>query len=315
MPSFDAINYSLRPSKSIQRQLVFDGVRELQGHLNLEDPVYIGFGSVWFTDFVMAHKNLGIDDMVSIESNDVGYSRAMFNSPYATVRVVNGTSNDVLPTLFKDEHYQNRSWVVWLDYDYGFDESVKKDISLLVEEAPENSIVLITFNGSEMKYGQPPNRPDRLRDLFGNLVPDELSKRACKKERIQDTLADFALQYMESTASNVSRPGGFLPAFRIIYRDSAPMVTVGGVLPKKSAGSSAIDVTRKRTWSCFLKHERVNAPLLTIREATSLQSKLPREEMLSRDDILKLGFDLEETQIETFQRYYKYYPSFAQILT
>jgi len=36
MPSFDAINYSLRPSKSIQRQLVFNGVRMLQSHLHLE---------------------------------------------------------------------------------------------------------------------------------------------------------------------------------------------------------------------------------------------------------------------------------------
>jgi hypothetical protein len=35
MPSFDVVNYSLRPSKSIQRQLVFEGVRQLQGGLNL----------------------------------------------------------------------------------------------------------------------------------------------------------------------------------------------------------------------------------------------------------------------------------------
>ena len=55
MRSFDAVNYSLRPSKTIQRQLVFEGVRMLQVAL---DPVkaYIGFGSIWFTDFVMAHK-------------------------------------------------------------------------------------------------------------------------------------------------------------------------------------------------------------------------------------------------------------------
>jgi hypothetical protein len=69
MPSFDAVNYSLRPSKSIQRQLVFAGVRALQDSL---DPaqVYVGFGSIWFTDFVMAHKMLRIDDMVSIEGDE-----------------------------------------------------------------------------------------------------------------------------------------------------------------------------------------------------------------------------------------------------
>jgi len=44
MPSFDAVNYSLRPSKSIQRQIIFEGVRLLQGKLNLRRLAYIGFG-------------------------------------------------------------------------------------------------------------------------------------------------------------------------------------------------------------------------------------------------------------------------------
>jgi len=90
MPSFDAINYSLRPSKSIQRQIVFSGVRMLQANLDLERLAYIGFGSIWFTDFVLAHKLLGIDDMWSIECHDVGYRRALFNAPYATVHVEHG---------------------------------------------------------------------------------------------------------------------------------------------------------------------------------------------------------------------------------
>lgn len=72
MPSFDAINYSLRPSKSIQTQLVFDGVRLLQDRLDLERLTYVGFGSIWFTDFVLAHKILRIDDMGSIEGDDIG---------------------------------------------------------------------------------------------------------------------------------------------------------------------------------------------------------------------------------------------------
>src|SRR5438128_622831 len=103
MPSFDAINYSLRASKSIQRQLVFEGVRMLQRELHLERLAYVGLGSIWFTDFTMAHKLLGIDDMVSIESHPVGYRRAVFNSPYATVKVREGYSSEVLPALYDDE--------------------------------------------------------------------------------------------------------------------------------------------------------------------------------------------------------------------
>ena len=75
MPSFDAINYSLRPSKAIQRQLIFEGIRELHGQLLLSDSVYVGLGSVWFTDFVLAHEILNIKHMVSIEEDEIGFAR------------------------------------------------------------------------------------------------------------------------------------------------------------------------------------------------------------------------------------------------
>ena len=60
MPSFDVVNYSLRPNKSIQRTIVFEAVSILQGWLRLENLLYIGFGSIWFTDFQLAHKFLRV---------------------------------------------------------------------------------------------------------------------------------------------------------------------------------------------------------------------------------------------------------------
>lgn len=313
MASFDVINYSLRPSKSIQRQLVFEGVLKLKPHLNLERLVYVGFGSIWFTDFVLAHRLLEINDMVSIESNDIGFRRAVFNSPYATVRVRHGFSSDVLPTLFADEAVRGRPWLVWLDYDYQFDETLKADIASIIENAPANSILLVTFNGHEMKYGAAPDRPERLRDLFGAAVPDDLPKRACRDERMQETLADFAQAYMQSAANDLARPGGFVPAFRLIYRDNAPMVTVGGLLPTRGAARIAADIVAEPSWRCR-PDKPIVAPHLTIREAAVLQSRLPSPDRLDRPAVQALGFDLDDDQLEAFQTYYRHYPSFAQIV-
>lgn len=312
MASFDVVNYSLRPSKSIQRQLVFEGIMRLKSHMDLERQVYVGFGSIWFTDFVLAHRLLGIDDMVSIEANEVGYRRAVFNSPYATVRVRHGFSSEVLPTLYADEVIRNRPWLVWLDYDYQFDETLKTDIASIIENAPANSILLVTFNGHEMKYGAAADRPARLRELFGAAVPDDLSKNACREERMQETLADFARDFMQSTANDLARPGGFVPAFRIIYRDNAPMVTVGGILPTKGAAATARLIV-DQDWLCR-PEKRIVAPHLTIREASVLQSRLPSTDRLDRDAVRALGFDLEDDQLEAFQAYYRQYPSFAQIV-
>lgn len=314
MSSFDAINYSLRPSKSIQRHVVFDGVKMLQAHLDLDKLMYIGFGSIWFTDFVIAHRVLGVDDMISIEGNEVGYKRALFNSPYATVRVEHGMSGEVLPRLFADEGIRNRPWLIWLDYDYELDESVRDDIRAVIENAPVNSILLATFNGHEMGYGRTPERPDRLRDLLGALVPDDLPKAACKDDRMQDTLADLSLGYMRSVAVEVARPGGFVPAFRAIYRDGAPMVTVGGILPARGAARIAADLVAEPSWPCRPAIP-IKVPHLTLREAAVLQAQLPRNDRLTRAAVQALGFDLEDEQIAAFEAYYRQYPAFAQIVS
>ncbi|MCQ8277437.1 hypothetical protein NFI95_03095 [Acetobacteraceae bacterium KSS8] len=313
MPSFNVVNYSLRPSKSIQRQLVFEGISKLKASLDFERQVYIGFGSIWFTDFVLAHRLLGIDDMISIEANEVGYHRAVFNAPYATVRVLHGLSNEVLPTLYSDGSICTRPWLVWLDYDYHFDETRKEDIISIIENSPPNSILLVTFNGGEMKYGKAPDRPARLRELFGAAVPDDLATNSCRDERMQQTLADFALDLIQSTASDLARPGGFIPAFRLIYQDNAPMVTVGGILPTKGAVTTAGGIVNNANWKCR-PAKPIVAPPLTLRESAVLQSCLPSVERLSRDAVRALGFDLEEDQIETFQTYYRHCPTFVQIL-
>lgn len=313
MPSFNVVNYSLRPSKSIQRQLVFGSLRVLQSHLDLDNTVYVGFGSIWFTDFVMAHKMLGIVDMVSIEGHEIGYKRAIFNSPFATITVKNGLSGAILPELFADERLRRRPWLIWLDYDYVLNEAVVDDLRKVIENAPENSVLLVTFNGHEQKYGSAAERPERLREVLGDVVPDDLSKQSCRDDRMQETLADLTLDFLKSTAAEMARPGGFVPAFRVIYQDGAPMVTVGGVLPAKGAAKIAADVVGSADWSA-MPASPIKAPNLTIREAAVLQSLLPRPEPLTRDDIHKLGFDLEEHEIEAFQSYYLHYPSFAQIV-
>lgn len=314
MASFDTVNYSLRPSKTIQRHLVFEGVKNLQQEVNLENLVYIGFGSIWFADFVMAHKILGVRDMVSFEKDPIGYRRARYNAPFATVDVKNDLSTAGLRAMFDDNQYKNRPWFVWLDYDNELDEMVADDLRELVEKCPVNSVVLATIDGKEKHYGQlPRERPERLRSVLGDVVSDDLAKGQCTGDALQETIADLSLDFMMSIASDASRPGGFVPGFRIVYRDTAPMITIGGVLPAKGARPAVSGVVSNSEWRC--RPERpIVAPNLTIREAAVLQSQLPRVGRLTRALVQDLGFDLDDDQIEAFERYYRQYPSFAQIV-
>ncbi len=317
MASFDNVNYSLRPSKSIQRQIVFDGIGALKSLLGLSNAVYIGFGSIWFIDFVMAHKLLDINDMISMESDEVGYRRAVYNKPYATIDVRAGRSSCVLTELFGDLILSVRPWVIWLDYDQPLVEELTDDIRLVIERAPTNTVFLITFDGKDNRanYGRPKDRVALLRALLGDdIVPDGLCLEQCEGDQLRETLADLTINFMKSMAVQSARKGGFVPAFRMIYEDSSPMVTIGGILPSLKQSSDAERVISTETWKCRFQNCRIVAPLLTIREAATLQSLLPRSDPLTRQIIREHGFDLEEPQIESFEKYYREYPTFAQII-
>lgn len=313
MPSFSSVNYSLRPSKSIQRHVVFDCLSLLKTQIDLCDAHYIGLGSVWFTDFVLAHKLLGISKMISIELDDIGVERARFNAPYSMVSVKAGHSNAVLPTLLEDQELLSHPWIVWMDYDFAIDETVIDDIRLLVEKAPPNSVLLFTANAVGSKYGPARDRPDEMRNLFGTVVPDDLSKKACRDERLQETLSDLSLNFMKGIASGLSRPGGFIPAFSVPYKDGTPMVTFGGVLPSTVSAECVKALVASDEWSGVIDNSIV-APHLTLREAGGLQALLPKATQLTRAEVHELGFDLSDEELAVFQTYYKYYPSFAQVV-
>lgn len=314
MASFNSVNYSLRPSKSIQRSLVFSSIQKLQNVIDLDQAIYVGFGSVWFSDFIGAHKILKIRDMISIESNDIGYTRACFNRPYKTVEIEHGLSTDVLPRILAKPHYAHRPWILWLDYDQTLDEGRRLDLQWAIEHLPQNSVLLTTFSASGGPYGRPVSRPERLRTLFGDVVPDDLSRGHCSEEELPTTLAQYALDYMSSVAAEIARPGGFLPAISIPYKDGTPMVTVGGVLPARGAVPAAQAEIASQAWQGRF-NGLLEAPHLTIKEATAMQAMLPTNEPLDRAQIQALGFDLDAQQIEIFGHYYQLYPAFAQVIS
>lgn len=313
MASFDSINYSVRPSKSVQRGLVFEGLRCIADVIDLGNAVYVGLGSIWFTDFVHAHKILNIDDMVSFESNEIGFRRAVFNKTYRTIAVMEGRANEHLPKVAETHQYQNRPWIVWLDYDSALDEEIVEDMQWIITHAPPNSVALFTFSATQNAYGKPVNRSTRIRSLLGDVVPDDLSRDDCTKDQLPLTLSTLAVDFLKSESADVARPGGFVHAFKLPYYDSVGMVTVGGILPARGAAAAAKALVSDNNWM-GLVDEVIEAPPMTLKEIATLQSELPATKDLTRDRIQKLGFDLRERQVRSFQRYYKYLPSFAEIV-
>ena len=112
MASYEKFDYSTRPNKRTQRKMIFDA---LARYIALFPKVrfrYVGFGSMWVTDFLYAHRRLGLQSLISIEAPE-GFRRAAFNRPFKCVKLLKGYASTVLPSLG-----WRRPAIVWLDYEY-----------------------------------------------------------------------------------------------------------------------------------------------------------------------------------------------------
>lgn len=312
MESFDKVNYSIRPNKAIERELVFSGLRTLIERCDLEDCVFVGFGSVWFTDFLMAHRRLGVETMISLEKSEIGYKRAQFNRPFKTVEVIQEISTDALPILFARGDINTRPWIVWFDYDYEMSRAVLDDFDLLVERAPENSIVVFTYDGQADKYGPTKKRKSFLEGLFGTLLEGDDAEREALNSKLPEVVNRLGIRYLESYFQRIRRPGAFIPAFSMVYHDTATMATLGGVLAGEGRVAQVRQIVRSRNW-LGMPETRIAAPHLTTKEALALQGELPRKTQLSMATLRKLGFALHEDSLRSYNEFYKEYPVFAKV--
>lgn len=313
MSSTNVVNFSLRQNKAIERSIVFDGIRLIADRVRLSDVVYVGFGSVWFSDFHLAHRTLDITTMISIEWDRVTYTRAAYNKPYKTVEVVHGSSEEVIPGLLERPELQGRPWVVWLDYDSILDSPKLDELADMVRTLPDDSFLLTTYGARPGSYGKTEQRLERMRTLFGPSAPELPDDALILNPEVPPHLAESTERYLQAVASRSARRGGYVPCFRLTYDDLTPMVTVGGFLPstnESQAGSQ--EITNDVAWMGRLTETIDTAPL-TPKEVTALQAILPSDATLTAADVKALGFELLDQHIAAFQRHYLRFPTFSQI--
>lgn len=313
--STDYVDFSLRQNKAIERSLVFAAVLRIATVLGRPDFVYVGFGSVWFIDFEVAHREVGIETMISIESDPVVYERARFNKPYRTVDVLPGYSHDVIPELLETRpDLASRPWIVWLDYDQVLNETKLDELDALVASLPYSSMLLTTFSASPGRYAQLSERLDRFESLLGDAFPKERFPRPKDlrdEHAVMVALSDAVVAFLQSRFLRSARKGEFVPAFNLQYQDGTPMATAGGVLVTEAKAADVHAEMARAPWLACSSTPIVTPPL-TPREVAALRGLLPNVTPPDRTNVKALGFDLLEDQIESFATHYLLYPSFAQ---
>src|ERR1700756_1198523 len=140
--SYTKVFYDLRPGKQIERRMLLDTVQLLSnGGFRISDYQYTGFGSIYFVDFVLFHKYLGITKLLSLEHDPTAEKRARFNKPYELIKLEIKSAFDAIPSLDRDVKH-----ILWLDYDFGLEASVLLDIEQAAFQLSPGSILLVTVD-------------------------------------------------------------------------------------------------------------------------------------------------------------------------
>ena len=321
MASSDYINYTIRPNKAIERKLIFEVLSVLSPVLKLSGYRYIGLGAPWFVDFVMAHRYLMIEDMISIEQDKILASRAKFNKPFACVRVMHGDSQAVLPGL----DLEKLPLLVWLDYDSSLEGPVLKDLSTLCSRAPAGSIIVVTVNAHRGRLpthdengNKYKNFADKMRALAGDLIPAHIPKAAARGPGYPPYLVSVLFAHMHRQVRRAGREGeDLLPLFNIGYSDNAPMITLGGAIADEPCAQQIRTVLEDKHMGAFLdeqRHLQIGVPPLTLKEKVGLDQLLPLTDPPTEQDVEKLGFRLRPAQIRAYHRFYRYYPMFGEVV-
>ena len=97
--SSNRIDFSLRPAKHAERRMMVEIFRKLRPFQAVEDYLYLGFGSLWFADFALFHRTLGIKEMLSMEREATQKSRFDEAKPFAAIKMDYRDSSKVLQAL------------------------------------------------------------------------------------------------------------------------------------------------------------------------------------------------------------------------
>lgn len=310
--SYKKIDYRVRPAKSIERKMLAEAFRKLSEFGKLDSYRYVGFGSLYFTDFTLFHKMLGFKKMISIEGQQdpIVQQRFNYNIPYKCIDLEFGHSNVVLPQLPWDV----RS-IVWLDYDGTLNKDVLHDITYLTSKMVPGSILLVSVNANIPSEGPSKNPLDQLKDQVGDeKIPAGLEAGQLSGwnfAKILRSIVDNEIQEALVTA-NHSRSSGaklhYKQLFNFHYEDGAKMLTVGGILYDEGQEGNLHKCAFNQL-DFFRDNEdayRIDPPLLTYHEMRKIDAKIPFEE----SDFSEVP--VPRSHIEKYQTFYRYFPHFAE---
>ena len=306
--SSEKVNYLIRPSKQVERKLIIEALHRLQTAYSIDNYQYVGMGSLFYVDFQMFHKYLGIKDMVSMEMEEEKINRFDFNKPYDFIELRPGISTDLLPALD-----WRKDMFIWLDYDSEISKMVVSDIQIICNRIKRGGILVITLDAKPERFETPerdtsiPVNKNRLKTFKESLYPYhpfDMSEKDLSAKRLPSLLREIVIGVINDELER--RQLKFFQVFSFKYKDTAPMYTIGGIFEEDFANIEKSGLFNLDFISGNATIVHINLPIITPLEKICFDQLIP-------NIAGKLGESfLTKEQLENYEKFYKHYPQYFE---
>ena len=318
------VQYDLRPAKQVERRMIVDALQRLQpAGFSITDYQYTGFGAVYFVDFILFHKLLGMSKLLSLEQMTGLTTRIEFNKPFKCVDTRMVSASSAIPSLSRDVRH-----ILWLDYDGIIHKDFLSDIQSAGTVLSPGSILLVTVDV------EPPEEQDYKKidpDFDGSkevLGPKHWKRyfeyHASSYLRLGLAESDFGKAELHSRTAEILKaaftrsivprtPVEFLPMFNFIYRDSHWMLSMGGMIAGPTEKRKLLSTTLRETQYYRDNFDtppfEIAIPRLTRKERIYLDREMPCADGWTPKD-----FDIDADEMRKYRDIYRFLPAFAEIL-
>jgi len=308
--SSEKINYLIRPAKQIERKLIIEAFSKLAKVYPIDTYQYIGMGSLFYVDFRMFHKYLGIKDMISMEKEEDKIDRFKFNKPYNFINLISGMSTNILPTL----HWDNYKFI-WLDYDFRISSVVISDIQIVSEYIQPGGILIVTLDAEPERFNSTERKPqlsvnkDRLINLkeeVGPFCPSDVSEKDLSVRNYPLLLRRIIINVLEDELRK--RDLFFFQIFNFKYADTSRMYTFGCIFdesPKELEKSNIFNLDFISKNATLVE---INIPIITPLEKIHFDKLIPN--IATKLEI----FHMDKKKLYNYEKYYKHYPQYFESL-
>jgi hypothetical protein len=320
MNSSKRINYSIRVAKNIERKMIKDMLLKIGFFFPMKNYTYIGFGSKYFSDFLLFHKHLHLNKMVSIEGDIGNKKKYEFNKPLKCIELIFGMSHEILPDLQISSNF-----IAWLDYDGLLNQSCLNDIATMVSKSDSGSVFIVSYNSRPLKSAElEKNFPDisakdrpiaALQNQLGeNFIPHDIDTRGLSDwDKYSKLLRQVVINCIESRLILLNQGvSDKLLCKQIInfnYQDGVEMSTIGFVFIRENE-IEKLKICDFSQFDFFRENENIyhiDIPNLTAKEIKALTECMPEDTKIN----IKFNGIIPATDISKFEKIYKYLPNFS----